>query len=36
MMNDVWEYVALYTVCLRIQVLRHYLYDELQSLSLST
>ncbi len=35
-MNNVWEYVALYAVCLRIQVLRHYLYDELQLLSLST
>ncbi len=35
-MNDVWEYVALCIVCLRIQVLRHYLYDKLQLLSLFT
>ena len=36
MMNNVWEYVALYAVCLRIQVLRYCLYDKLQLLSLST
>ena len=35
MMNDVWEYVALCAVCLRIQVSRHCLYDKLQLLSLS-
>ncbi len=34
--NDVSEYVALCAVCLRIQVLRHHLYDKLQLLSLST
>jgi len=35
-MNNVQEYVALCAVCLRIQVSRHCLYDELQLLSLST
>jgi len=35
-MSNIWEYVASCTVCLRIQVSRHYLYDKLQLLSLST
>ncbi len=29
MINNIWEYVALCTVYLRIQVLRHCLYDKL-------
>jgi len=36
MMNNIQKYVTLCTVCLRVQVLRHCLYDKLQLLSLST
>ncbi len=35
-MNNVWKYVALCTVYLRVQVSRHCLYDKLQLLSLFT
>ncbi len=34
--NNVWEYVTSCAVCLRIQVLRHCLYNKLQLLLLST